>query len=70
MFQTMKSDDKYFLYKDGKVVSFLNHIKYKENGGAAASPPPPHFLDTWYGLSVACTVGCTWLMYDPYMAYV
>ena len=31
MFKTMKSDDKYFLYKDGKVVSFLNDIKYKEN---------------------------------------
>ena len=31
MFQAIKSDDKYFLYKDGKVVSFLNDIKYKEN---------------------------------------
>ena len=31
MFKTMKSDDKYFLYKDGKVVSFLNDIKYKED---------------------------------------
>ena len=31
MFKTMKSDDKYFLYKDGQVVSFLNDIKYKED---------------------------------------
>ena len=41
----------------------------------------PHFLDIGYGPSVACTVGCTWLMYslcmvhtwpmyDLYMAYI
>ena len=41
----------------------MDHNKYEENGGAAASPPP-HFLDIGYGPSVACTVGCTWLMYS------
>jgi inorganic pyrophosphatase len=31
MYQVKKNDDKYFLYKDGKVISFLNDINYKEN---------------------------------------
>ena len=31
MYEIKKTDDKYFLYKDGKVISFLNDINYKEN---------------------------------------
>ena len=30
----------------------------------------PHFLDIGYGPSVACTVGCTWLMYSSCMAHI
>ena len=29
-----------------------------------------HFLDIGYGPSVACTVGCTWLMYSLCMAHI
>ena len=36
-------------------------------GGFAAAP---HFLDIGYGPSVACTVGCTWLMYSLCMAHI
>ena len=36
-------------------------------GGFAAAP---HFPDIGYGPSVACTVGCTWLMYSLCMAHV
>ena len=31
---------------------------------AAAFSRRPHFVDIGYGPSVACTVGCTWLMYS------
>ena len=30
----------------------------------------PHFLDIGYGPSVACTVGCTWLMCSLCMAHI
>ena len=45
----------------------MDHNKYQENGvgGFAAAP---HFLDIGYGPSVACTVGCTWLIYSLCMA--
>ena len=36
-------------------------------GGEAAAP---HFLHIYYGPSVACTVGCTWLMYSLCMAHI
>ena len=37
-------------------------------GGSFAAAP--HFLDIGYGPSVACTVGCTWLMYSLCMAHI
>ena len=37
----------------------------KEMGGGGE-----HFLDIGYGPSVACTVGCTWLMYSLCMAHI
>ena len=56
----------------------IPNIQKMGSGGEAAAP---HFLHIYYGPSVACTVGCTWLMYslcmahiwpmyDPYMAYI
>ena len=36
-------------------------------GGFAADPD---FVDIGYGPSVACTVGCTWLMYSLCMAHI
>ena len=43
---------------------------YLENGGGGRRPPPPHFLHIYYGPYVACTVGCTWLMYSLCMAHI
>ena len=40
--------------------------KWGGGGEAAAS----HFLHIYYGPSVACTVGCTWLMYSLCMAHI
>ena len=37
-------------------------------GGCFAAAPL--FLDIVYGPSVACTVGCTWLMYSLCMAHI
>ena len=49
----------------------VDYIPYPENemggGGEAAAPP---FLHIYYGPSVACTVGCTWLMYSLCMAHI
>ena len=45
----------------------MDHDKYGENDPEAAAP---HFLDIGYGPSVACTVGCTWLMYSLCMAHI
>ena len=42
-------------------------MKKMGGGGFAAAP---HFLDIGYGPSVACTVGCTWLMYSLCMAHI
>ena len=47
----------------------MDHYKYEENEGAAAEATPL-FLDMGYGPSVACTVGCTWLMYSLCMAHI
>ena len=46
-----------------------DHTRYLENEGALR-PPTPHFLHISYGPSVACTVGCTWLMYGLCMAHI
>ena len=48
----------------------MDHNKYEENEGAAAFGRRPHFLDIGHGPSVACTVGCTWLMYSLCMAHI
>ena len=40
----------------------------KMGGGGFAADP--HFLDIGYGPSVACTVGCAWLMYSLCMAHI
>ena len=52
----------------------MDHNKYKENGaaaeGAAAFGRRPHFLQIYYVPSVACTLGCTWLMYSLCMAHI
>ena len=48
----------------------MDHNKYEENGGAGGFATAPHFLDIGYGPSVACTVGCTWLMYSLCMAHI
>ena len=40
----------------------------KMGGGGEAADPP--FSGYWYGPSVACTVGCTWLMYSLCMAHI
>ena len=59
----------------------MDQTLYPENEGAAAEGRRPHFLHIYYGPSVACTVGCTllmyslcmahiWPMYDLYMAYI
>ena len=47
----------------------MDHNEYEENGegGFVAAP---HFLDIGYSPSVACTVGCTWLMYSLCMAHM
>ena len=47
----------------------MDHNKYEENGGGGLRPPPP-FSGYGYGPSVACTVGCTWLMYSLCMAHI
>ena len=47
----------------------LDHNKYEEWGGGGFAAAP-HFLDIGYGPSVACTVGCTWLMYSLCMAHI
>ena len=47
----------------------MDHNKYEENGGRRLRRRP-HFLDIGYGPSVACTVGCTWLMYSLCMAHI
>ena len=39
----------------------------KMSGPSAAAPD---FLDIGYGPSVACTAGCTWLMYSLCMAHI
>ena len=48
----------------------MDYNKYEENEGVSLRPPPPHFLYIGYGPSVACTVGCTWLMYSLCMAHI
>ena len=47
----------------------MDHTQYPENGGRRRSRHP-HFLYVYYGPSVACTVGCTWLMYSLCMAHI
>ena len=47
----------------------MDHNKYEENGGGGLRPPPP-FSGYGYGPSVACTAGCTWLMYSLCMAHI
>ena len=47
----------------------MDHNKYEENGGGGFAAAP-HFLDIGYGPSVACTVGCTRLMYSLCMAHI
>ena len=49
----------------------MDHNEYGENEVAAAfGHRLPHFLDIGYGPSVACTAGCTWLMYSLCMAHI
>ena len=38
--------------------------------GGGGEATAPHFLHIYYGPSVACTVGCTWLMYSLCMAHI
>ena len=45
----------------------FTHIQKMGGGGEAAAP---HFLHVYYDPSVACTVGCTWLMYSLCMAHI
>ena len=47
----------------------MDHNKYEENGGRGFAAAP-RFLDIGYGPSVACTVGCTWLMCSLCMAHI
>ena len=47
----------------------MDHNKYEENGGWRLGCRP-HFLDIGNGPAVACTVGCTWLMYSLCMAHI
>ena len=58
----------------------MDHTQYPENGGGGQAAAL-HFFHVYCGPSVACTVGCTWLvyslcmahtwpMYDTYMAYI
>ena len=47
----------------------MDHTQYPENGGRSEAAAP-HFLHIYYGPSVACTVGCTWLMYSLCMAHI
>ena len=54
------------IYSTGHRWTIINMKKMGDGGFAAA----PHFLDIGYGPSVACIVGCTWLMYSLCMAYV
>ena len=44
---------------------FLTIMNIKKMMGGAH-----HFLDIGYGPSVACTVGCTWLMYSLCMVHI
>ena len=46
----------------------MDHNEYEENGGRQLRRH--NFLDIGYGPSVACTVGCTWLMYSLCMAHI
>ena len=43
------------------------HIQKMGGGGEAATP---HFLHIYYGPSVACTVGCKWLMYSLCLVHI
>ena len=45
------------------------HTPYPENGGSGEAAAP-HFLHIYYGPSVACAVGCTWLMYSLCVAHI
>ena len=47
----------------------MEHNKYGENGGRRLRRRPP-FSGYGYGPSVACTAGCTWLMYSLCMAHI
>ena len=47
----------------------MDHDKYGENGGQRLRRHPA-FSGYGYGPSVACTVGCTWLMYSLCMAHI
>ena len=47
----------------------MDHTQYPENGERRRSRLPL-FLHIYYGPSVACTVGCTWLMYNLCMAHI
>ena len=38
--------------------------------GGSLGPPPLHFLSIRDGPSVACILGCTWLMYSLCMAHL
>ena len=46
-----------------------DHNETEKNGGGGFAATP-HFLDIGYGPCVACTEGCTWLMYSLCMAYI
>ena len=48
----------------------MDHNEYEENEEAVAFGRRPHFLDIGYGPSMACIVGCTWLMYSLCMAHI
>ena len=50
----------------GHRWTVINMKKMGECGFAAA----PHFLDIRYAPSVACTVGCTWLIYSWCVAHI
>ena len=44
----------------------MDHTLIQKMGGGRR----PHFLHIYYGPSVACTVGCTWLTYSLCMAHI
>ena len=48
----------------------MSRTQYPENQESAAEVRHSHFLHIYYGPSVACTVGCTWLMYSLCMAHI